>query len=412
MNLPPTPARICQVLSHYHPVASGAERQALAQGSELVRRGHRVHVVTRAIAGRAADETIDGVLVHRWIRPVSLGPIFGLSFVASLVRALRRLRPEYDLIHTHQALWEAIGVGLGRRFLGGVPTLIQPASSGFYGEAQELARTRGAPTLRRAILRNTGFAAISGEIEREWLALGVPPDRMVRTASGVDVRHFRPGPADPSVEATLPPPPRVVFTGRLHRQKNLDLLFHVWPEVAARTGAALVLVGQGPERDHLEALARKLGVDNRSVHFAGAVPDPADYLRAADAFALPSLAEGMSNSLLEAMATGLPCLASRIGGNTDLLGPGTGLLLPPDPGVWAGALIQVLTEPDLARGLGAAARLRIEASFSLDVVVDRYQSLYRRLILGQSIRFDGSGLDPSGPPRSSNPADPGGHLRV
>src|SRR5690349_6845636 len=103
--------RICYVLSYFHPAESGAERQALAQGVELVRRGHVVHVVTRAIPGLPADESIGGVLVHRWVRPISIGPLFGLSFVASLVGALRRLRPEYDLIHTHQALWEAISTG-------------------------------------------------------------------------------------------------------------------------------------------------------------------------------------------------------------------------------------------------------------------------------------------------------------
>ena len=122
--------RVCYVLSKFHPHASGAERQALAQGVELVRRGHRVHVVTQAIAGCPADETIGGVEVHRWVRPVRFGPLFGITFVAGVVRALRRLRPEYDLIHTHQGLWEAISTGFGRSWLGGAPTLIQPASSG------------------------------------------------------------------------------------------------------------------------------------------------------------------------------------------------------------------------------------------------------------------------------------------
>ena len=93
----------------------------------------------------------------------------------------------------------------------------------------------------------------------------------------------------------------------------------------------------------------------------------------------------MSNSLLEAMATSLPCLASAIGGNTDLLGQGeAGLLLPADdPGAWAGAIIGVLTDPELARRLGLAARRRIEADFSIEAVVDRYQKLYRDLLSGK-----------------------------
>ena len=377
------PARICYVLSHFHPQASGAERQALAQGAELVRRGHSVRVVTRAVVGWPRDETIEGVRVHRWVRTSNLGPLFGLSFVAGVIGSLRRLRPEYDLIHTHQGLWEAISTGFGRPWLSGSPVLVQAASSGYYGEAEELARTRGFPVLRWAILRNPAFAAISADIETQWLALGVPPERMVRMASGVDARHFRPGPAASEVEASLPPRPRVVFTGRLHPQKNLDLLIDAWPGVARGSGASLVLVGQGPERDRLQARAASLGVADR-VHFAGNVADPADHLRAADAFALPSLAEGMSNSLLEAMATGLPCLATAIGGNTDLLAPGpAGILLPgSDPLAWSDALNRVLKDAAFAAQLGAEARRRVEVDFSLAAVVDRYQELYRRLLDG------------------------------
>src|SRR5207302_3667041 len=131
-------------------------------------------------------------------------------------------------------------------------------------------------------------------------------------------------------------------------------------------------VGHGPDRARLEAHAGTLGVAAH-VQFAGAVADPAAILRAADAFVLPSVAEGMSNSLLEAMATALPCLASRIGGNIDLLDDGrTGLLLPPDaPEAWSSALIRVLEDPDHARALGTAARRRIEPEFGLPVLVDR-----------------------------------------
>ena len=168
----PSPVRICYVLSYFHPIASGAERQALAQGMELVHRGHTVHVVTHAIAGAPRDESCDGVQVHRWVETAGSGRLFGVRFVAGVIAALRRLRPHYDLIHTHQGLWEAVATGLGRRWLNKAPTLVQPASSGYYGEAEELLRTGGAPLLRRAILRNTAFAAISADIERQWRSLG------------------------------------------------------------------------------------------------------------------------------------------------------------------------------------------------------------------------------------------------
>src|SRR5207302_10423800 len=120
--------------------------------------------------------------------------------------------------------------------------------------------------------------------------------------------------------------------------------------VAAATGASLVLVGHGPERESLEARVRALGLEGR-VRFTGAVDDVADALRATDVFVLPSVAEGMSNSLLEAMATGLPCLASDIGGNQDLLGPGgAGVLVPGrSPDRWADCLIGLFHDPDRRR---------------------------------------------------------------
>lgn len=379
-----SPIRVCYLISHFHPRESGAERQALAQGRELVRRGHSAHVVTQFVEGLPIDDVVDGVIVHRWVRPSRLGPLFGLTFIRDVISSLRRLRSEYDLIHTHQALWESIATGLGRDLLDGAPVLVQPASSGYFGEAEEMSRTKGFPVLRRLSLRNQAFAAISEDIEHQWRELGVPADSIIRMASGVDAEHFRPGPS--TVEDRLPPAPRVVFTGRLHPQKNLDLLVDLWPRVAEITRANLVLVGDGVERSRLEEKSRSLGVSDR-ISFVGAVPDPADYLRACDLFVLPSVAEGMSNSLLEAMSSGLACVASDIGGNRDLIEhERTGLLLPNKGSAWSSALIRLIGDPQRVRAIGSAARGRIEAEFALPVVVDRYVALYRRMLAGQPIK--------------------------
>jgi glycosyltransferase involved in cell wall biosynthesis len=373
------PHRICYLISHFHPRESGAERQCLAQGRELVRRGHSARVVTRFIPGLPEDDEIDGVRIHRWIHTSEIGPLFGVSYVRGVIRALRKLRPQYDLIHTHQALWESIATGLGRDFFRGAPVLVQPASSGYYGEAEEMARTKGFWFLRKCSLRNPMFAAISADIERQWLEMGVPADRMTRMASGVDADHFRPGPS--AVEAMLPSRPRVVFTGRLHPQKNLDLLLKAWSSVATNRPGTLMLVGDGPDRIALEEQAAQLGIGDR-VHFAGSVADPAEHLRAADVFVLPSVAEGMSNSLLEAMATGLPSLVSDIGGNRDLITENvTGRLIASDDrNAWVSALISLIEHPESSRNLGAEARRVIERQYAMPVVVDRYLALYRRML--------------------------------
>ena len=376
----PDRLRICLVVSYFHPFESGAERQALAQATELVRRGHSVHVVTHDVYGVPREEVIGGVQVHRWVRTWKSGPFFGLTFVAGALTALMRLRPHYDLSHTQQALWEAISAGFAKTgWIRGAPTIIQPASSGYYGEAEELLRTRGANFLKRLIFKNDAFVAISADIENEWLGLGVPAAKITKIASGVDHRQFAPGTSD--AEGALPARPRVMFTGRLHPQKNLDLLIDAWPEVSGSTGASLVLVGDGPERERLEAKVKTLGID-RQVNFHGVTENPADLLRGADVFVLPSLAEGMSNSLLEAMATALPCVASDIGGNQDLLGVSdAGVLIgEATPAAWARELIALINDPDRRARFGANARKRIDEEFALERVVDRYVALYRGLI--------------------------------
>ena len=372
--------RICYLLAWFHPVSSGAERQALAQGVELVRRGHSIQVLTRSVPGSdlPRDDNLRGVVVRRWIDPIRRGPMFGVSFVAETIRSLLRLRPTYDLIHTHQALWEAVSTGLGRDIIR-APVLVQPASSGYFGEAEELSRTKGFPILRRLATRNLRFAAISEDIERQWRSLGVPRDRIIRTASGVDRSIFYPGAS--AVEDGLPPRPRVLFTGRLHPQKNLSGLILNWPTIFEKTGASLILLGSGPDRDRLQSLASELGIGH-AVHFIDAVDDPSEYLRAADLFVLPSVAEGMSNSLLEAMATGLPCIASRIGGNVDLLGhPPAGLLVAPDDlEGWRTAILELLEQDNAADELSASAQRVIVERHDLALIVDRYERVYREMI--------------------------------
>jgi glycosyltransferase involved in cell wall biosynthesis len=372
--------RICYCISHYHPIASGAERQAHRQAVELVRRGHRVHVLTRAVADRPECEEVDGVAIQRQIRPVELGPGFGLSFVATLCRGLWRLRGEFDVMHCHQALWEAVasGVMCGRLRK---PSVVQPAAGGEFGEVWQLGRTRGRGLLRRWILHNSHFVAISGQIEHELCELGVPAARLTRLASGVDTDEFTPGSS--SVEPALPPRPRVIFLGRLHAQKNLRVLLQAWPAVRRDVPAVLLLAGDGPDREPLRELARTLGVAD-SVCFLGPVADPRDYLRAADAFVLPSVAEGMSNSLLEAMAVGVPSAVSRIGGNDDLVRHEESGLLVEAGNVagWSRAIVRLLTDQARARQMGRAARELVEKRFSITAIVDRYVALYEWLLAG------------------------------
>ncbi len=369
------------MVSYFHPFASGAEGQALAQGLELARRGHVVHVVTRAVPGYPVhDEDYHGVFIHRWIKTAKAGPLFGLSFLSGVMAALRHLRTEIDVIHTHQGLWEAVATGLSRPLPVGRPTLVQPASAGYYGEADELRRTRGSGLLRRAILANTGFAAISS---RDRAAVARARGRS-RGSSGWPAGSM-PGGSTPglsSVEDSCSRAPRDLHGPAPSSEE------HPAPARGLDGGRQAVAgqpdPGRAGKRSPEARRAGRVARDRRPGPVHRRVDDTSEYLRAGDLFVLPSVAEGMSNSLLEAMATALPCVVSGIAGNTDLIDDGrTGrLVAEPTAAAWSRVLMELIENPAEARRLGDAARLRIDEEFALPVVVDRYVELYRRMIAG------------------------------
>jgi L-malate glycosyltransferase len=380
---PNTRLRIGICLSLYWPIESGAERQARRQAWELARRGHQVTVYTRRVRGRPVCERDGEVKICRAIRTCNVGPLFGVSFLASLAWRLWRDCGSLDLVHCHQASWEAVAAGWVHRRTG-LPTLIQPAAGGPYGEVQLMSQTRGRRVIQSHILGNSHFVAISQQIEEELLAWGVPAERLDRFASGVDVTQFAPGTS--AWEARLPPRPRALFLGRLHPQKNLVVLLRAWQLVRSRgTAAHLLLVGDGPQRSELEQLAETLQVRD-SVHFLGSLEDPLPLLQAADVFVLPSISEGMSNSLLEAMACGLPSVVSNAGGNVDLIRHDhAGLVADATtPRDLADQLARMFSDDSLRQRCGAEARRMICQQYSIQSVVDRYEALYRRLLSGQA----------------------------
>ena len=173
-------------------------------------------------------------------------------------------------------------------------------------------------------------------------------------------------------------PPRVVSVGRLAAPKDALTLLRALTDVAPAPFSAL-LVGDGPDRPELEASIRALGLED-TVTLAGSRSDVPALLAAADVFVLSSRSEGAPFSILEAMAAGLPVVASNVGGVGELVVDGeTGLLVPPaDPGRLAEALRRVLRDAALRRRLGAAGRARAAERFDLRALQRAHLELYAR----------------------------------
>jgi glycogen synthase len=222
--------------------------------------------------------------------------------------------------------------------------------------------------------RADAIIVLTQRLADRLLAEGLDPGRVQVIPSGVDLRQFaRPLP-DPAPDL---PRPRVLFVGRLAAQKGVSTLLEAVPLLRAR--AAVILVGDGPQRPALERQAGRLGPGR--VRFQGFVPHaevPA-WLAAADVLVLPSIYEELGSVLLEAMAAGLPVVASAVGGIPDALGAAGRLVPPHDPAALAAAVDEVLDDPALAADLGNAARRRA-AAFSWDVLAGRVLEVYREVV--------------------------------
>ena len=241
----------------------------------------------------------------------------------------------------------------------------------------------------------THYVAVSVDLERYLAAtLGVPSARLSQIYNGVDARRFRPRAHERASIADCPfQGPDLWLAGAVGRMQGVkDPLNIVRAFIRAfeidplcRTRLRLVMIGDGPLREEAQALLHRAGVADKA-WLPGERGDIPEILRGLDCFVLPSLAEGVSNTLLEAMASGLPVIATEVGGNGELVEGGrTGELVPAgDADALAQRILAYLRNPDLARSAGRAGRQRIERHFTLDAMVRSYQALYDRLRLGDA----------------------------
>lgn len=370
--------RVAMVINGYYPRIGGAERQLAAVAPLLQAGGVDVHVITRRFPGLAPFETIAGVSVHRLAIPGTRSTR-SLAFTFAAVRRMARLRP--NLVHAHDVYSPATAALLTKKLLR-APVVVKVPRGGRRGSIAHL-RGRALGRQRLAWLRRgaDAFITINREIDDELAAMGVPSERRVAIPNGVHTARFKPLAAREKARLRrsldLPRSPVVIFTGRLAPEKRLHDLLAIWPMVRERhAGALLVLVGSGSHRAELESQA------GEGVRFAGSIMDVAPYLQTADLFVLPSAAEGLSNSLLEAMSTGLPCITTTVGGAPDLIDHGrNGWLVPPgEPDRLRHAILTLLADPDLRESIAQRARQHVEAGYSLPRVAAQMRGLYRELV--------------------------------
>lgn len=234
------------------------------------------------------------------------------------------------------------------------------------------------------------WIALSRDLERYLTGpVGISAQKVTQICNGVDAGRFHPA-VSPAPISGCPfghPEHWLIGTvGRMQLVKDQTLLARAFvralelaPQLRARL--RLVMVGDGPLRAEAQTLLAAAGVADLA-WLPGERDDVPEILRGLDCFVLPSLAEGISNTILEAMASGLPVVATRVGGNPELVGEGiTGTLVAAgDPEAMAQALIALALDPARAVAYGRAGRAEVERRFSMDAMVGAYRALYDRLL--------------------------------
>jgi glycosyltransferase involved in cell wall biosynthesis len=364
-------------------VVGGAEQQLANLAPALQNVGVDVHIITRANDGQAVESSIPGATLHA-VGGGRSKVKASLSYTSAAVPLLRRLHPH--VIHTHD-LYSPTTIACLAKPLTGAAIVAKSNCGGEFGNVARMRAKRGG-NARLAVFRRSvdAFAVISDEIDDELAAVGVAAEKRVRVPNGVDVVRYSPaGPHEraqlrAAVLAEYPAAagegPWVVYTGRYARQKGTDVLLEAWHRVAQhRPDARLLLIGT--PRD---ASVASWDTDQPGVVVVGPKPDVAPFLRAADVFVNASRAEGLSNSVLEALAVGMPVVATDIGGTREIVQHGhTGLLVPAgDASTLADAILRAMSD-GATSNWGRRARESMLASYSLDAVAQQLADLYARL---------------------------------
>jgi glycosyltransferase involved in cell wall biosynthesis len=377
--------RVLMVSPQFHPIVGGYERAAWRLSAELSRRGHEVTVVSeRRDSAWPPAEGGEGFRIRRlWCAYVPGLHLLSSTWSLSLFLLLRGRR--YDVWHVHQygrlaALTILMGKLLGR------PVVLKLMSSASHGIRGALAGDRWSVFTVPLHRRVSAVAAVSPETAEEAVTFGIPPGRVYLLPNGVDMQayHVRSPSERGDLKRRLGLAGRsvVLYVGRLSEEKNPDGLLRAWAKAlpTLRGDWTLVIVGGGPMQESVQAHVAREGLAG-SVLMAGWQGDTPDWFGMADIYVSTSHREGLSNTLLEAMASGLPSVVTRVSGSAHLLGESGGghVAEVGDMDGVADFLSRLANDPDERERMGRRAREYAEPRFAIHVVVGRYEALYRML---------------------------------
>jgi N-acetyl-alpha-D-glucosaminyl L-malate synthase BshA len=371
-----------------YPTFGGSGIVATEIGLGLARRGHRVHFICSDVP-RRLDRSVDNVFFHQ-VRAMDY-PVFPqVPYSLALCSAMVSVATWHglDVLHAHYAVPHATAAWMAKEVLGGGPRVVTT----LHGTDITLVGSDESylPITRHSILKSDAVTAPSADLRSEtWSRFDLDSERVPIDVipNSVDTDLLRPleGPGRPRLEALFGPEagrvPTVVHVSNFRPLKRVDRVVEAFARVAADRPGFLLLIGDGPERTRVEAAVRREGLVDR-VRLLGGQDHFEDVLRECAVFLLTSEAESFGLAALEALASGVPVVAFRVGGVPEVVRDGqTGILVPPgDVNAMAAALAGLLDDPDRRDRFARAARSDVVDRFRMEPMVDRYERVYERVL--------------------------------
>jgi len=374
--------KILMMTDYFYPHVGGVEKVVFDLSSRLVAHGHEVIVLTFNIPQTKEEEIFHGIKIVR-LNAFDFSKVFGFQCAISvnIFSKLKKIVNEFkpDIIHTHNHFFfnTLIGMLVKKHYkICTITTLHSGSVKDISGKLAILIKTYG-KIIGRLINNNSELVITGSEkLLENGKKLGINSNKIVIIPNAVDLSFFR---QNRTYSST---PRKVLFVGRLFSLKGPHLLIEAARLVIKRIpDTQFLIVGNGPMRKKLVDLVKSYNL-SKNVVFCGELEDVREKMKESDLYVRPSLLEGFPYGVLEAMASGLPVVATNIGGTPDLLThEKTGYLVNPgNINELANAIINLLSNSDALATMAKNGLELVEKKFSWDVMYDTYENFYHNLL--------------------------------